>query len=623
MKTVEFIMVLSLGLVSLAAIDTTSSYAVQVDGYCYLENQPMHDGTKVLFLAVSPWAQTDSTYTDSAGYYAINLAQGAYDVHFTHFAYFGQEFLNQSFYSATTMPSVTLVYMGGIPISGALSGVLEGIIYIVVGDISVASGDSLIINPGANLLFDGNFDFSINGYLYAVGTEIDSIYFQPNHGIQFWGGINFWWSSSDSSCMCYCEIKGSSTSGIRIDQSDITISHCSIHDNFPQGTSGGGISCGNGAEPIITYCNIYNNHLMAGGGGGGINCNNSSPLISHCLIRNNSSNFGAGGIYCDDSNAIITNCTFYGNSGGDGGGISCHFSDPIVLNTILWGDSVSHANNEIYISTGSAPEITYCDIQGGWTGIGNINADPLFVDPTNGNFQLESNSHCIDAGDPNSPLDPDGTRADMGAFFYDHYLPYISVSANVLDFGEVSIGEQGNLPLFIYNRGTAPLILYGITIMETVFSTNYDPSDSLIQSGDSLQVIVYFAPQDTIEYEDFLSINNNHIPLDVRLVGVGIPPGGIRDRSPITIPKVYALFPAYPNPFNPLTTLSFSVPISSVVSLKVFNVTSRQVATLLNGWQEAGIHKVTFDGSELASGIYFCQMTAGKFSGVVKMVLLK
>ena len=51
-------------------------------------------------------------------------------------------------------------------------------------------------------------------------------------------------------------------------------------------------------------------------------------------------------------------------------------------------------------------------------GEGNIDADPQFTDPENGDFSLQSNSPCIDAGDPNSPLDPDGTRADMGAYYY-------------------------------------------------------------------------------------------------------------------------------------------------------------------------------------------------------------
>jgi flagellar hook assembly protein FlgD len=72
--------------------------------------------------------------------------------------------------------------------------------------------------------------------------------------------------------------------------------------------------------------------------------------------------------------------------------------------------------------------VTYSDIQGDWVGEGNIDADPLFADPQNGDFHLtwanfpipdSTMSPCIDTGDPNSPFDPDGTIADMGTFFFD------------------------------------------------------------------------------------------------------------------------------------------------------------------------------------------------------------
>jgi hypothetical protein len=647
MKRTKPLLGLIVGLLAIAGI----CKAVQVDGYCYLENQSMHDGTKVLFSAVSPYAQTDSTYTNNVGHYQINLAQGVYDVHLTHFAYFEQQFLNQSFYSAITLPDVTLSYMGGIPLSGALSGVLEGITYIVVHDISVSNGDSLIISPGASLLFNSNINFYINSYLYAVGTVVDSIFFKPNEGVQSWGCIEFQSSCPDDSRMEYCRVSGASNSAIQIGGTSITISHCLINNNSAD--DGGGIFCQyTGTAPTIIECVISNNYSRDKGGGifiwstnpsiidciitgnsasglgtssgGGIYSFHGNPLIERCILSENYASQYGGGFGCYNSTAIIMNSTISRNHANlGGGGVSCSGDEfPLIQNTILWGDSITQGINEIYLLSGADVEVRYSDVQGGWTGVGNINRDPLFVDPPV-DYHLTANSPCIDAGDPNSPRDPDGTRADMGAFFYDHYLPIITISTNLLNFGNVSIGEQTSRPLIIYNLGTAPLILYEISNTEPVFSTDYDPSDSLIQSGDSLQVMVYFAPEDTVQYEDFLSINNNHIPLDVRLVGVGIPPGGVREKSSSIIPKVYALFPAYPNPFNPLTTLSFSVPVSSMVTLNVYDITGRQVAILSNGWQAAGIHKVTFDGSELASGIYFCQMTAGKFNGVVKMVLLK
>ncbi|MCX6639372.1 MAG: T9SS type A sorting domain-containing protein [bacterium] len=90
-----------------------------------------------------------------------------------------------------------------------------------------------------------------------------------------------------------------------------------------------------------------------------------------------------------------------------------------------------------------------------------------------------------------------------------------------------------------------------------------------------------------------------------------------------SVPDQYSLNQNYPNPFNPLTTISFSLPQVSAVKLMVFDVTGREVATLVNGMREAGVHSVSFDASNLASGIYLCKLEAGEFSAVQKMVLMK
>ena len=89
------------------------------------------------------------------------------------------------------------------------------------------------------------------------------------------------------------------------------------------------------------------------------------------------------------------------------------------------------------------------------------------------------------------------------------------------------------------------------------------------------------------------------------------------------IPAEYTLAQNYPNPFNPVTTISFSVPTSSDVSLTVFDMTGRQVKTLVNGYVNAGAYDVKFDGANLASGVYFYQLTANNATIVNKMVLMK
>ncbi|MDZ7303679.1 MAG: serine hydrolase [candidate division KSB1 bacterium] len=88
-------------------------------------------------------------------------------------------------------------------------------------------------------------------------------------------------------------------------------------------------------------------------------------------------------------------------------------------------------------------------------------------------------------------------------------------------------------------------------------------------------------------------------------------------------PMDFALSQNYPNPFNPSTVISFQLSVNSHVTLKVFNVTGREVATLVQGNLEAGNHSVTFAPRDLAGGIYFYQLTAGKFSQTRKAISLR
>jgi len=87
--------------------------------------------------------------------------------------------------------------------------------------------------------------------------------------------------------------------------------------------------------------------------------------------------------------------------------------------------------------------------------------------------------------------------------------------------------------------------------------------------------------------------------------------------------KSFELHQNYPNPFNPATTISFYLPQSEEVTLTVFDVTGRRVATLVDQPMNAGIHNQTFDASALSSGIYFYRLEAGSFSDVQKMTLIK
>jgi hypothetical protein len=89
------------------------------------------------------------------------------------------------------------------------------------------------------------------------------------------------------------------------------------------------------------------------------------------------------------------------------------------------------------------------------------------------------------------------------------------------------------------------------------------------------------------------------------------------------VPDNYYLSQNYPNPFNPTTNIYYQISNNSFVSLKIYNITGEEISTLVNQKQEAGSYQVTFDGSSLASGIYFYKIKAGSFSVTKKMSLIK
>jgi photosystem II stability/assembly factor-like uncharacterized protein len=89
------------------------------------------------------------------------------------------------------------------------------------------------------------------------------------------------------------------------------------------------------------------------------------------------------------------------------------------------------------------------------------------------------------------------------------------------------------------------------------------------------------------------------------------------------VPNVYALAQNYPNPFNPATTLKFQIPNADMVKISIYNVTGRKVADLMSEQLEAGYYTVNFNASALPSGVYLYRLTAGEFSSVKKMTLLK
>lgn len=212
------------------------------------------------------------------------------------------------------------------------------------------------------------------------------------------------------------------------------------------GAAGGGIYLLSSNAEILAN-EITGNRAGRDRVGGGIYCTGSSPRIVNCRITKNraAGTFmrGGGGIMCEGgSSPTIINSTISDNYAGEGGsGIS--ISGPITItirNSIVWGNQ--GPDDDVFAAFDAEAEIFHSNIEGGWSGPGanNIDEDPRFVDPPNGDFQLTIGSPCVDAADStlldlpefdiegdlrilNGDADPEAV-VDMGA---DELRPEIAV----------------------------------------------------------------------------------------------------------------------------------------------------------------------------------------------------
>ena len=440
----------------------------------------------------------------------------------------------------------------------------------------------------------------------------------------------------------------SSGGGIFCSHSNPSLVNVAITGNSAN-ASGGGISCYYSSPSLV---NVMISENFNASSGGGIYSANSSLSFESVVIKGNIANFG-GGIFSSESSTNLQNLTITGNFASYGGGISCMLSSPSIINAtitgniaycgcgiycyynsnpdlincILWNDSPQ----EIYFGENYASNsitISYSDIQGGEEGIvtnnngtvnwldGNIDEDPLFVDPLNGDFHLTENSPCIDAGDPNFPLDPDNTICDMGAFYYQQDQ-YIIVEEIYPQPGSLTISEGDSINFYISASDPD-----GNTI-----EYNWELEGAIV-STDSFYTF-YTDENSTGTYEVTLDITDNYQPpsrntlnfeWDVVVEDIS--------TSQELLPIATAIYQNYPNPFNPTTTINYSLKEDSKVSLNIYNIKGQKVKQLVSDQLSAGQHSAIWNGKDdngksVSSGIYFYKLKTENYEKTKRMVLLK
>jgi parallel beta-helix repeat protein len=483
-------------------------------------------------------------------------------------------------------------------------------------------------------------------------------------------------NSSTNTIIEYCHIvqnTGDNGGGVCVGQNCFTtIRHNLIEANWTY-SSAGGIYVSANAESEIHDNVIVGNHANGIFGGGGINLWSATWMygtfsyVYNNLIVDNTASSSGGGIYHRYESSILYNNTIVDNQAVQGGGIYVlTFPDlpPVIYNSIVWGNSAP-TGSQIYLDplVGSTANVSYCDVQGGWPGAGNFSDDPLFVTGPQGEYYLSqiaagqaSQSPCVDVGDPSSALVggttrtdevPDEGVVDLGY----HYPVEVTVAMNVIltphnpPIQIPATGGTFDFDILIENLESAPVTC---DIWTEAILPNGQPypiilrSDVTIPGGGSLlrtltQNVPPGAPAGSYAYNAYVG---DHPDLVYAEDSFPFEKLGAADASNPNLswtlsgwdetetligvgPNKFTLHDAHPNPFNPSTTISFSLPEASKVNLSVFDVSGRLVAQLVDGYRQEGTHDVTFDGSNLASGIYVYHLETSNFSTSRKIVLIK
>ncbi len=313
-------------------------------------------------------------------------------------------------------------------------------------------------------------------------------------------------------------------------------------------------------------------------------------------------------------------------------------------------------------------------------GPGNLQADPLLVDPAGGDFQLQAGSPCINAGDPDAAPDPDGTRADMGAFYRD--LALWSVVINeinynaaadfepgdwvelhnptelAVDLGGVAFHDEGHaFPLpagTVIPPGGYLVLAEDLALFQALFpdvdnvlgdlAFGFAGSGELLQLiGDGGAVIDQVLYDDappwpvepdgtgpTLELRD-PGLDNSLAASWTASTGHGTP-GAVNGAVITDVPpaawSATALEAVYPSPFNPRCTVRFALAEAGRVQVAAYDVRGRRVAVLLDERRAAGRHEVSWQGRDgrgrsLASGAYMVRLSAGEVVDTRKVLLVR
>ncbi len=428
---------------------------------------------------------------------------------------------------------------------------------------------------------------------------------------------------------------------------------------------GGGIFTKGGA-PKIARTKIIGNRCTEDGAA--VFGNGSDFILENCLITGNlaedmDSNdeilSTGGGITNYNANPVIINSTIAGNYATFYGGGIFNFQEATITidNTIIWNNTSPESNNpSIHNYSGnSSTVITSSDIQGsggsgdwnsefGTDNGNNIDTKPYFITPispdnaptTAGKYWLDIDydSPCIGTGTSGTgipmtdilghsrPFDVND-NVDMGA--YEQHDGDGSLPVELANFkgelinGKIKLTWETHSEL--NNRGF--ILERRVNGGDWITIANYLRNHNLVGAGTTSEKTTYIYTDDQIiagnnydyQLSDVSEANQTTVHHEV-IVSVTYE----ETEKPVTDFKIAKIFP---NPFNPVTTIEYSIPEKQQVMIDVYDTNGNRVQRLLNNRRSRGTHQIQWNAGEYPSGVYFIHLRNGKNVSVQKCILMK
>ncbi|MGA9120104.1 MAG: T9SS type A sorting domain-containing protein [Bacteroidota bacterium] len=558
-------------------------------------------------------------------------------------------------------------------------------IWHIKNSITVQSGVTLTIAAGATLKFDAGKGLTVYGRLVANGSGSLPIVFTASSTT--WAGVSIGGSGANNSSLQYVTIQNVQTYGgsaLNISATGVQVQNCTISNNVNYGTQGLYFSnagtpdvsynmfTGNGGSAVTFYnTNGYFYKNTVSGSNGGVNCNYyASPSFGKLYFPayngNNVITTGSGGVYATAYSSPLIgsqSSTYYGYNSivpTSGYRVSANNNCFPLAEQNWWGSS-SPSSSWFYAANNSSID---------WNPYLTYNPNPS-VKEQKGKFVAQTQG----LADSVSTLVPDAalqsaivSRASGDFAGAKSQLHSLALACKNQSYARLVAQELMNLhretndgdlysTALALNNSFAAADPATLTILANMLydegnraaaATLYDQvarenPGTLFEKGALLgEFYLHFGNQAelsqarTVVEQLKKSYSQDPDVLEaawVAGVATEIAPqaqlGSQEVANSTNAASGYELSANYPNPFNPSTQIRFTLPEAADVSLAVFDVVGRQVASLASGHFEAGFHTYVWDASKLASGVYFARVRVTddqgklKFNKINKLLLTK